>query len=236
MAVTWLKRPAGRGGPGCTIALAETGNCVSGEIPDAIGWHPRHGTHAFSVVVEVKVSRSDFLADAKKPHRKDGATGMGNYRYFLAPQGVIQLEEVPKGWGLIEVNPRGHFKVRAGHVQLRYQDEDVWRWACNEQAEISTLALCLNRVGDPQVLQERLREQSNTAARRATDLARVERKAKALEAEVRRLRRRAGEPPFVWDEHAGLGSVPQASQLAGPALSPEEEGLVAIPRELDSLI
>jgi hypothetical protein len=90
---------------------------------------------------------------------------MGNYRYYLAPEGVLTLEDLPEKWGLIEVTPRGHLKVRAGHVLLAYRDLDVWRHESNQVAELSTLALCLNRVGDPQAVQERLREQMNLVSR-----------------------------------------------------------------------
>lgn len=165
MAVAWLLRPASRKGPGCSVAIAETANAIHGEIPDAIGWRPFKHQRCGSILVEVKVSRADFLADANKPHRKDPTIGMGNYRYYLAPEGVLTLEDLPEKWGLIEVTPRGHLKVRAGHVLLAYRDLDVWRHESNQVAELSTLALCLNRVGDPQAVQERLREQMNLVSR-----------------------------------------------------------------------
>ena len=170
LAVSWLKRPMSRSGPGCTIAISESTNWINGEIPDAIGWRPYKHPRCGSIVVEVKVSRADFLADAAKPHRKEPATGMGAYRYFLAPIGLISVEELPAKWGLVEVTPRGHMKVRAGHLlaDTRFGHsvtEDVWRHEHNWSAEICTLAMCLNRVGDPQQLQDRMRELGNINAR-----------------------------------------------------------------------
>lgn len=170
LAVSWLKRPMSRSGPGCTIAISESSNWINGEIPDAIGWRPYKHPRCGSIVVEVKVSRTDFLADASKPHRKESATGMGAYRYFMAPAGLISIEELPAKWGLIEVTPRGHMKVRAGHLlaDTRFGNnitEDVWRHEHNWSAEICTLAMCLNRVGDPQKLQDRLRELGNINTR-----------------------------------------------------------------------
>ena len=165
LAVAWLQRPASRSGPGCTVAISETANWINGEIPDAIGWRPYRQARSGSVLVEVKVSRSDFLADAKKPHRKVGGEGMGTYRYFMAPEGVISIADLPAMWGLIEVTSRGNLKVRAGHVLLGHHAEDTWRHECNQYAEICTLAMCLNRVGDPQKLQDRMREMSNQNAR-----------------------------------------------------------------------
>lgn len=81
LAVGWLKRPHSRGGHGCTVAIDECLTGWTGEIPDAIGFRfsgrvgdPGSGT----VLVECKVTRSDFLADRSKPHRESG--GVGNWR------------------------------------------------------------------------------------------------------------------------------------------------------------
>lgn len=175
LAVSWLKRPASRTGPGCLVAVSESANWINGEIPDAIGWRPYSHGRAGSVVVEVKTSRADFLADAKKPHRTDPGRGMGAYRYYLAPEGVIRLDELPLKWGLVEVNGRGHLKVRAGHVLLGYRDPDCWRHdEFDHAAEIGTLAMCLNRVGDPQKLQDMLREANNRNTRLQSKLAQLE--------------------------------------------------------------
>jgi len=72
------------------------------EIPDAIGW--KNGK--WSALVECKVTRADFKRDADKPSRKDPKKRLGQLRYYLAPQGVIPLEDVPEGWGLIELVSR----------------------------------------------------------------------------------------------------------------------------------
>lgn len=167
LAVAWLQRPASRSGPGCLVAVSETANWVSGEIPDALGWRPYRQARCGSVLVEVKVSRADFLADAKKPHRRAPEEGMGTYRYYMAPEGLIALADLPEKWGLVEVTARGHLKVRAGHVLLGHRDEDTWRHPHNQYAEVCALAMCLNRVGDPQQVQDRLREMGNQVARLA---------------------------------------------------------------------
>jgi hypothetical protein len=57
-----------------------------------------------SVVVECKVSRADFLADANKPFRLKPEEGLGCERLYMAPQGIIPLEELPANWGLLECN------------------------------------------------------------------------------------------------------------------------------------
>ena len=56
-----------------------------------------------SYMIETKISRSDFLADFKKDHRQEGR-GVGNYRYYACPTGLIKPEELPDKWGLIYVS------------------------------------------------------------------------------------------------------------------------------------
>lgn len=164
-AVRWLKRPSSRNGPGCSVALAETVNWVNGEIPDAIGWRPSGHRFRGSVLVEVKVSRADFLADSKKPHRKNSGKGMGAYRYYLCPQGLIDVKELPPRWGLVEINARGHMTVKAGHVLAKFSDEDSWRHEFNHDAETCTLVMTLARIGDPQRFQDMIRTLSNEVSR-----------------------------------------------------------------------
>jgi hypothetical protein len=163
LAVNWLKRPASRTGPGCQVAFSESKSDWCGEIPDAIGF--RAGVHnEFSVVIEVKTSRSDFLVDKKKPHRLAPETGMGKYRYFMAPEGLLSLEELPERWGLIEVTPRGHIKPRHGHVFLKHREKDVWEQERALSTEWTLLTLMLNRVGDAEKVQNWLKESRNQNA------------------------------------------------------------------------
>ncbi len=92
LAVDWL-----RSSYGCGIILSEQ-YCATGEIPDAIGWKG----FCHSVVVECKTSRTDFLADATKPFRLRPEEGLGAERLYLAPARIIEPEDLPKGWGLLE--------------------------------------------------------------------------------------------------------------------------------------
>ena len=67
------------------------------ENPDVIGWAPGAG----SVLIECKLSRSDFLKDATKAVRKNPRTGMGQRRYYLCPPELIQVKDLPLKWGLL---------------------------------------------------------------------------------------------------------------------------------------
>ena len=98
-AVDWLRRY------GCGIVLSEQA-CVSGEVPDAIGWKGA----CRSVVVECKLTRSDFLADRAKPFRQNPELGLGCERWYLTPAGLLSADELPRYWGLLE--------ARAGKLQV----------------------------------------------------------------------------------------------------------------------
>jgi hypothetical protein len=122
----WLENTAG-----AKVVLTEfAGGAVGGsrrsrrsnrEIPDAIGWL-RSGV---SLLIECKASRGDFLSDAVKPSRRSGKAsapsspaptapkpeiqpprkteGLGAYRFYLAPSGLLAPDEIPEGWGLLEL-------------------------------------------------------------------------------------------------------------------------------------
>lgn len=170
LAVKWLRRPESKDGPGCNVAVSECSAADNGEIPDAIGFRSV-GTEQHSVLVEVKVSRADFLADARKPHRLTPALGLGRFRYFLAPQGLISVDELPASWGLIEVVGRT-LKVRAGHVLEKRQSNNGWQryfaaWEHphNRDRELALLVRLFGRIGDAESLQRELKIARNLLAR-----------------------------------------------------------------------
>ncbi len=135
------------------------------------------------------MTRSDFLADMTKPHRAEASLGMGNYRYYMTPEGLIDPEEVPQRWGHVEVTSRGHLKVRRGHVLLEHEAPDIWRFdLINHVAEISTLAMCVNRVADPQKVQETIRDAMNRNARFQAEIEKLMARNVVLSNEVLKLR------------------------------------------------
>ena len=107
-AVAWLRRYR------CGIVLSEQ-SCASGETPDAIGW--KRGCH--SVLIECKISRADFLTDREKPFRRKPQSGMGCERFYLARAGMIVPEELPDGWGLLQLRDREIEMARASSKNLR---------------------------------------------------------------------------------------------------------------------
>lgn len=74
------------------------------EIPDvwaSNGWS--------ASIVEVKTSRSDFLRDRAKKCRQNPIEGIGNFRWYFAPQGIIKEDELPEDWGLAEADETGKY-------------------------------------------------------------------------------------------------------------------------------
>jgi hypothetical protein len=69
------------------------------ENPDVIGWAPVAG----SVLIECKLTRSDFVRDAAKIVRRNPRSGMGQRRYYLCPSDLIQVKDLPLRWGLLWV-------------------------------------------------------------------------------------------------------------------------------------
>jgi hypothetical protein len=147
MAVSWLRRYR------CGVVLSEQA-CISGEMPDAIGW--KKACH--SVLVESKVSRGDFLADRDKPFRQKPDLGVGSERYYLAPRGLIRIEELPSGWGLLEVSGREIERVKPSAKNLRS--------AVGFQNEMNLLLASLRRVEvriEPQSITEFLKWKNRMA-------------------------------------------------------------------------
>lgn len=87
----------------CGFAFKEL-HSLTKEIPDVIGFKS-----SYSILLECKVSRADFFADKKKTHKLN--IGMGNFRFYICPENLISIEELPFNWGLIYVDSKGKSKL-----------------------------------------------------------------------------------------------------------------------------
>jgi len=117
----------------CGVVLSEQA-CVSGEMPDAIGWKKQ----SHSVLVECKVSRSDFLADRDKPFRLKPEKGVGSERFYLTPLNLVRSEELPVGWGLLQ--------CRRDRVEMIQPSVKNLRTAVGFRYEMNLLLASLRRV------------------------------------------------------------------------------------------
>jgi len=123
VAAQWLRRK-------CAVVITEL--ATIGETPDAIGWQ---GTH--STLIECKISRSDFLADAAKYFRRESSMGIGFARYFLTVPGIVKQEELPAKWGLLELTG---CKVRVVRKSEHFEET-------NHRHEIGILLSTIRRIG-----------------------------------------------------------------------------------------
>jgi len=126
-AVRWLRSYR------CGVVLSEQA-CVSGEMPDAIGW--KKASH--SVLVECKVSRADFLADRDKPFRLKPEKGVGSERFYLTPPDLVRVEQLPVGWGLLQ--------CRRDRVEMIQPSAKNLRTAVGFRYEMNLLLASLRRV------------------------------------------------------------------------------------------
>lgn len=126
LAAQWLEHQ------GNTVVITELAT-AAGETPDALGFSGR-----VSTLIECKVSRSDFLADAKKSFRRNAWQGMGHKRFYMTPKDLIKKAELPVGWGLIELSDKG--RARCVHDAGAYFEK-------NAGAEIQLLISALRRIG-----------------------------------------------------------------------------------------
>lgn len=131
----WLEKE------GCKVVIRDECRIYveSGERPDVIGW--RAGV---SIVVEVKISRGDFLQDRGKEFRLDPSLGMGDWRFYLCPQGIINPSDLPAGWGLLYAYPKIIKRVYGVPTNCLWSTEKPF--VGNRQCENMLLVSALRRL------------------------------------------------------------------------------------------
>jgi len=116
----------------CKIAFAEH-HSFAAEIPDAIGWF---GGGKYSIVIEAKTTLTDFGADRQKEFRRVPALGVGRYRYYFTPPGLLEWSFIPDGWGWLECFPS---RVKVKHLATLQR-------AYNATREVEMLYAALRRA------------------------------------------------------------------------------------------
>jgi hypothetical protein len=149
LAGKWLRKPK-FGSCYCPYVAVELVT-ASQEIPDVFGWN-----YWATVLIEVKVSRSDFLADAKKSFRQQPEEGVGAFRYYCSPEGLITEVDLPDKWGLLW--------EKDGVITVV---KDAERQQQNAQGEITILASIMRREGvKPRLFDYRKQNNEYEAERR----------------------------------------------------------------------
>ena len=125
----------------CGMALKELQSVT--ERPDVIGF----GGWCRTVLIECKASRSDFLGDKRKPFRINPHIGMGQFRFYMCPTGLIKKEELPDNWGLIYVNKKG--KAKVCYNPYNGKGGNIWSNGFNtrnQESEIRIMYSALRRL------------------------------------------------------------------------------------------
>lgn len=135
-AARWLKKQRFAGYKYIAVELV----CIAAENPDVWGTNG-----CVSTMIEVKTSRSDFLRDKEKFCRTHQEHAIGNYRYYLCPEGIINPTELPDNWGLLYWNGKEiKLIVAASKIQV------------NNTGELAILCSIMRREGiKPQVFNYR---------------------------------------------------------------------------------
>lgn len=88
---------------------------------DAVAMHmyPSRGNEL--VGFEIKISRQDWLKELKKPDKSQWVQQYCDRWFVVAPKGMIQKEEVPITWGLMEFH-EGKLTIKRGAPDLPAKD------------------------------------------------------------------------------------------------------------------
>lgn len=124
----WL---AGR----CPVVITEMTHGES-ETPDAIGFG---GVKGSPILVECKISKSDYYADKQKAFRRGATRGMGTLRYYMTTPGLIPEGKHPKGWGVLEVCGK-IVRIREKAIGFKISERNI-------RAEQSIMCSCIRRIG-----------------------------------------------------------------------------------------
>lgn len=81
-----------------------------------------------SFLIEAKVSRQDFKKDFKKDFRKNEKLGVGDFRLYACPKGLLSLEELPDKWGLIEIDENNRNKCTLLYRHTQQELFDFWKY------------------------------------------------------------------------------------------------------------
>lgn len=121
------------------VVLSESRG-FGGEIPDIIAWKS-----GFSFLIECKISKADFLEDQKKHFRIYPDRGMGHYRLFLCPIGLIKPEELPNGWGLLYFDGKKVNRVICWKGNIFSISEQLKQFRPDYQSEVRLLSSYIRR-------------------------------------------------------------------------------------------
>ena len=107
-----------------SVALFEVSMLGIPERPDVLDFN----SSCRSTLFEIKMSRSDFLADRKK-YSRAVEPWFGEKRYFVCYGDFIKEDEVPQGWGLYHFKNDKFYKIKESDNFFLDDSErkEMWR-------------------------------------------------------------------------------------------------------------
>lgn len=96
-----------------------------------------HSKRYLKIAYEIKVSRSDFNHELDNPLKRRFAETVADECYFAMPINMVSPDEIPQGWGLIEMN-KGGLRVKKRATQRAI-----------ENLPMSFIASLARRLSDP---------------------------------------------------------------------------------------
>ena len=109
MAATWIRQPKNKEkwhSPYnlSTVELVCYGVC----LPDVYATNGE-----ISAIIEVKTSHSDYERDGAKYSLLKPDRAIGDFRYYLCPENIIKIDELPPYWGLLYYKDGKIKKIRS---------------------------------------------------------------------------------------------------------------------------
>jgi hypothetical protein len=91
---------------------------------------------------EIKCSRGDWRRELAQPEKAAAFTRFTDYFWIVAPQGCVQPDELPDGWGLLEARGRGlRLAVKARRLYPEAVDRSflacLLRAACHRSPRVT---------------------------------------------------------------------------------------------------
>lgn len=85
----------------------------------------------YTTAFEIKVSRGDFLKDIKDFRKQRGARLYSSNFYYVAPEGMIDPEEIPMWAGLLEYNFESGQFIKKIVAPLQSRNTPSWSLICS---------------------------------------------------------------------------------------------------------
>lgn len=74
---------------------------------------------------EVKISKSDFMHEIKNPKKRRAGLRLANEFYFVTPEGLLEITDIPPECGLLEVTEGGLIRTTI-HAPFRDIEPPTW--------------------------------------------------------------------------------------------------------------